>query len=188
MIKLLLGTYIVDLSYNALYQFNGISSDYLSISVVESLTKSLPEGPKIRLQLYLQTIAVEYQIGPQVAGLEEFDSAFDFVSQDDAQVSTKKWEDFPTLNLRDAFMVFMIDLLGDYPSYIIPPIEDLSADTYRTFKEEFASNKYLNDADQSIRCILEALLETQMFAVLLQARSEGGQYHIVFFEYGSNLL
>lgn len=165
-----------------------MNSEYLSISVVDSLVKSLPLGPKIRLHSFLQNIALDYQIGPQIAGLEEFDSAFDFVSQDDSQISTKKWEDFPTLGIRDAFMVFMIDLLGNYPNYIIPPIEDLSADTYRTFKEEFATNRYLNDADQSIRCVLEALLDTQMFAVLLQARSEGGQYHIVFFEHGSNLL
>ena len=129
------------------------------------------------------------------AGLEEFDSAFDFTSQDESRITLKKWEDFPTLDIRDAFMVFMIDLIGkndiirflfyiaellngpiqflnchlfgfigEYQKYMIPPCLDLRADTYRTLKEEFALQSYLDDADVALRGLLELLLETQMFA------------------------
>jgi len=52
-------------------------------------------------------------------------------------VHAEKWESFPTLLIRDAFFAFLIDFLGDYSRFILPPSDDLSADTYRTFQEEF---------------------------------------------------
>jgi hypothetical protein len=184
------GTYIVDLSANSLYQFDGKASECLTPTNVETLLKSLPLGPKLRLKTKLQRISSEYRIGPQTVGFEEFDSAFDFQSQDDSQVTASKWEQFPTLEVRDAFMVFMVDFLGDYPAYVIPPIEDMTVeDTYRTFREEFSVNDYLDDAgDQTNRASLELLMETQMFAVLLQERSEGSHYALVFFEQAAHLL
>jgi hypothetical protein len=45
-------------------------------------------------------------------GLEQFDSAFEFKSQDDTQISEQKWSEFPTLEIRDSFMVLMVDILG----------------------------------------------------------------------------
>jgi hypothetical protein len=182
------GTYIVDLSSNNVHLFNGTEPEVLKQSKIDQLLKSLPVGPKTRLHYTLQKVSLEYLIGPQTSGLEEFDSAFDFQSQDEHQISTLKWESFPTLLIRDAFLVFMIELLGNYATYIIPPVEDMSADTYRTFKEEFYVDDYLEDADVSLRPLLELLLETQMFAVLLQQRSEGDQYSLVFFENAANLL
>jgi hypothetical protein len=184
------GTYIVDLSANAMYQFDGKASERLTPANVETLLKSLPLGPKLRLKAKLQRVSSEYRIGPQTVGFEEFDSAFDFQSQDDSQVTAVKWEQFPTLEVRDAFMVFMVDFLGDYPAYVIPPIEDMTVeDTYRTFREEFSVNDYLDDAgDVATRASLELLMETQMFAVLLQERSEGSHYAVVFFEQASHLL
>ena len=56
------------------------------------------------------------------SGLDEFDSAFDFVSQDESRVSSKKWDQFPTIELRDAFLVFMIDILGKQPN-VMPPFQ-----------------------------------------------------------------
>eukprot|EP01034_Spumella_vulgaris_P022474 gene22474-28602_t len=184
------GTYIVDLSADALYQFDGKGSERLTPANVETLLKSLPLGPKLRLRAKLQRVSNEYRIGPQTVGFEEFDSAFDFQSQDDSQVTAKKWEEFPTLEIRDAFMVFLVDFLGDYPAYVIPPIEDMTVeDTYRTFREEFSVSDYLEDAgDVATKASLELLMETQMFAVLLQERSEGSHYSVVFFEQASHLL
>lgn len=183
------GTYLFDLSYNKLYQYKGNSMSPLSSNTLESLLRMLPGGPRIRLQQKLHSIAERYEIGPQTKGLEEFDSAFDFQSPDEGKVTAQMWRDFPTLVIRDAFMVFMIDLLGNFPKYLIPPIEDLSADTFRTFKEEFYVNEYLLDADPSgTRPLLSLLMETQMFAVLLQQRSEGEQFNVVFFENAASLL
>lgn len=103
-------------------------------------------------------------------------------------MSPKQWAKFPTLDVRDAFMVFMVDLLGDYSKYIILPVQDLSQDVYRTFKEEFSASEYLADTDRNLRPLIESLLETQMFAVLLQQRSESSQFGLVFFESATEML
>jgi hypothetical protein len=181
------GTYVVDLTSSSIYQFNGKHVELLNANHIENLLRVVPHGPRLRLRDKLRLIADEYHIAPQISGLEEFDSAFDFQSHnvegdDSTSVSAKKWEQFPTLDVRDAFLSLMIDILGDYTQYIIPPTEDLTADTFRTFKEEFAVKEYLQDADGSCKVLLGLLMETQMFAVLLQQRSEGTSHAIVFFE------
>jgi DENN (AEX-3) domain len=187
------GTFIVDLSSNALFQYDGKSVQTpLGTSALTNLVHSLPPGPRKRLQKKLQHIATSYCIGPQTVGLDRFDSAFDFQAYEDVQepalVTALSWESFPTLEIRDCFMNFMADLLGNYQKYIIPPLEDMSADTYRTFKEEFSVEEYLNDAGPTVRSILELVVETQMFAVLLQQRSEASDYSLVFFESAGELM
>ena len=105
--------------------------NHLNSAKLASLMKHLPVFMKKRLSSRLQKIATTYKIGPQTSGLEIFDSAFEFHSLDESNISASQWARFPTLDVRDAFMVFMIDLLGDYTKYIIPPKQDLSADVYR---------------------------------------------------------
>lgn len=183
------GTYVVDLSDNEIYRFTtSNNSEILNAAALTSLTKSLPVGPRKRLTTRLQNIATQYRIGPQTSGLEIFDSAFEFHLADATNVSSAKWAKFPTLDIRDAFMVFLIDLLGDYTKYIIPPPQDLSSDVYRTFKEEFSVAEYLNDSDRASRPVIEALLETQMFAVLLQQRRENCEFSLLFYENAADLL
>ena len=182
------GTYTVDLSDNEIYQYTGDSElSLLAASKINMLVKSLPAGPKKRLSNKLQAISTEFLIGPQTSGLEIFDSAFEFQLADGA-ISSKQWDKFPTLEVRDAFMVFMIDLLGDYSKYVIPPKQDLSQDVYRTFKEQFNTTEYLADCEKSLRPLLTSLMETQMFAVLLQQRSESQQFSLVFFESAAEML
>jgi hypothetical protein len=182
------GTYIIDLTSSSLFQCDAKSIDKLQPYEVEALTKALPIGPKLRLKAKLCHIADDYQIAPQTVGLEEFDSAFDFQASqyDENAISREKWEQFPTMEVRDAFLSFMIDVLGDYARYIIPPVEEAhdncEHNSYRTFKEEFAVDEYLHDADSSCRPLLDYLMETQMFSMLLQIRSEGQWEGIVFFE------
>ena len=187
------GTFIVDLSSNAVFQYDGEREQIpLSVTAISNLIQTLPPGPRKRLQKKLQLIATTYSIGPQTVGLDRFDSAFDFQAYEDFQepvaVSAHLWENFPTLEIRDYFMNFMADLLGNYQKYIIPPLEDMSADTYRTFKEEFSVEEYLNDSGVTVRPLLEMLVETQMFAVLLQQRSEASDYSLVFFESAGELM
>ena len=187
------GTFIVDLSANAVFQYDGKSVQTpLSTTALNSLAHTLPPGPRRRLQRKLQAIATSYCIGPQTVGLDRFDSAFDFQAYEDLQepaaVTALSWDNFPTLEIRDCFMNFMADLIGNYQKYIIPPLEDMSAETYRTFKEEFSVEEYLSDAGPTVRPILEMLVETQMFAVLLQQRSEASDYSLVFFESAGELM
>lgn len=184
---LVTGTYIIDLTSSSICQYNGHVVDKLQSYEQENILKTLPLGPKLRLRAKLHKIAEEYRIAPQTCGLEEFDSAFDFQTSEDNAIPREKWDEFPSLELRDSFMSFIIDVLGDYPKYIIPPVEDMLAESYRTFREEFGVENYLADADPSCRPLLDYLMETQMFSVLLQHRSEGNAESVVFFEQASEL-
>jgi hypothetical protein len=179
--SLVAGTYVVDLTANTIAQYSGRSYDRLDHTRVDNLLKVLPFGPKFRLQLVLKKIATEFSIGPQAINLGEFDSAFELQSAE-GLVNAEKWETFPTLQVRDAFFAFLIDFLGDYSRYILPPSEDLAADSYRTFQEEFAIAQYVEYADKTSRGTMELLLETQMFSALIQRRNEGRHQGLVFFE------
>jgi hypothetical protein len=190
---MLAGTYIIDLNSNCAYMFNGKYSELLSHSQIDNLLKTLPSGPKLRLKTKLTKIAEEYQIAPQIAGFEELDSAFDFQQHQNVDVGNEEtnkvlWEMFPTQDIRDSLMSFMVDLLGEYIKYMKPPNDELLDDTYRTFQEEFSIQEYIHDCqDHSSKQLLEYLLETQMFSVLIQSRSEATAEPLVFFEQAANL-
>lgn len=112
--------------------------------------------------------------------LELFDSAFDISSNN---------EDIPSLEIRDIFMVFMIDILGNYAKYIAPiNSSKYNTDTYRTFKESYMVEDYINDADSSMRSLILQLSETQMFAVLIQKRIDCNDKTLLFFDDASDLL
>jgi hypothetical protein len=183
------GTYIVDLSDNAIFCVEAIARDGPVISKLKSsLSKSLPQGPKKRIESKLQSIATKYSIGPQTTGLEQFDSAFEFQSFDH-EGNTKNWDEFPTLEIRDAFLVLMIEVLGNPSAYMVLPSENIAHDDYRAFEDEFLKNKYINDADKMMRPLLQSLIETQMFSLLLQQRADSPvHFEIDFFESMSDLL
>ena len=204
--SLIPGTYVVDLTANAIFQYDGKSYEHVNVANkgVEKILQTLPNGPRLRLQHTLQKIASKFAIGPQAASLDEFDSAFDFqtaataLQHDDpdspiydgsGSSKAASMDDFPTLQLRDAFMAFMVDLLGDFPHYIVPPSEDLTDDTYRTFQEEFRIQDYLAAAEKNSRQMMGLMLETQMFSSLLQKRVERhGSRDLVFYERALRLL
>lgn len=134
------GTYIVDLSQNKIYLFNGSSGEIMNQSKIQGLLKHLPPSPLKKLHTKLVHIADKFQLCPTgpASGLEQFDSAFEFQTREsNVLMSGLTWNDFPTLHIRDYFLVFMIDILGDYPVYVKPPILDDRVDKFRTFKEEF---------------------------------------------------
>jgi hypothetical protein len=189
--SLAIGTYIVDLSADSIFKHvNSERDELISYSEKNEILKSMPFGPRKRLQTKLHNIVTTHDIGPNSEGgqaaNEKFDSAFDFQNPSGAS-SPRSSRQIPTLEIRDALMVFMIDLLGDYTTFIRPPSRDLQGDTFRTFQEGFAVDDYLAHADTSMKQILGLLLETQMFSVLLQQRSEGGQYCLSFYEKAAQL-
>ena len=210
------GTYIIDLTTNSIAQFDPNSDIVatLSPSRVATLIKALPAGARRRLTRKLDAICEEFQLGPQSHDLEQFDRVFGSSSSSalfsgdmlsgfvglgtEGGVHTsptnmhksRRWcGGFPTLELRDAFMLFMIDIIGpSYTRFILPPPEDMAADTYRTFQESFDTFAYLEDADKDLRPLLSRLLETQMFAFLIQQRSEGSHTSLSFFEGAAELV
>lgn len=201
-------TYLVDLTSNIIYKYNGKNLESLSSNNLDNLIKFLPLQPRIRLITKLRNLCEEYSLGlsNNINNTTELDSAFDFVSitndeedeefKDNKSKSSKKskknsknLDNFPTLLLRDYFLSFMVDLLGKYYDYIIPLSDDLLSDSFRTFKEEFAVKEYLLDADNTCKDILSNLLETQMFSFLLQLKNTNNSYNksILFFENASKL-
>jgi hypothetical protein len=105
---------------------------------INQILKILPPGPLRKVQSKVQAIADKFRLCPQVFdqhGLSHFDSAFDYKSLDADQLPAgRKWTDFPTLEVRDVFLVFMCEILGDFSRYIRPP-ETVSATA--TFQELF---------------------------------------------------
>lgn len=176
------GTYVIDLGRNCIAQHNGYIHEALPSSKVQAIIKTLPNGPRLRLMQKLTGIVQQCNIVLQNDNLDQFDSALD--SQDSDMLLSP----FPTLDVRDAFMVFMIDVLGNYEDYIKPPSRDITSDTFRTFRESFAVDEYIGSADSSMRTMLTLLTESQMFSVLLQQRFDGGSYGLSFYDRCSKVM
>lgn len=136
------GTYIADLTSNKLFVFSGGRADELSSSKINQLLKQLPSGPYRKLHAKIQSIGAKFRICPQQfegVGLVQFDSAFDCVSIDEMSLpSGRKWVDFPTYAVRDAFLAFMCDVLSDFSKYIKQPEEVTTSNNFgKSFNELF---------------------------------------------------
>jgi hypothetical protein len=113
------GTFLADLTQNQIFLYENKKTELLSSARTHQILKSLPIGSLRKLQMKIQSLADKYSLCPQEfeeVGLSQFDSAFDFAG--DPKRNSK---DFPTNNLRDAFLVFMCEVLGDFSRYIRPP-------------------------------------------------------------------
>ena len=138
--------------------------------------------------------------GSTTVALAEYDSAFDMhkpaLDMDGGDTNgnagqSKRWAQFPTAEVRDAFLVFMIDLLSEYQHYIIPPDAGISSNSstqFRTFQEMFHISQYVGEADIRSKGFLEKLVETQMFTYLVQQRHEGISQSLLFYEECATLL
>jgi hypothetical protein len=181
-------TYIVDLSNNKLFKYDGETPVMLSSAVKTGILNLLPLAPKMRLWQRLQKICIDYSIGPQRTEFQQFDSAFDIqmpsIGMDDptaAAPSTAQWEKFPTLEIRDSFMALMVELLGEYERFITQPDEQMTKDSFRSMHEEFNIAEYIASAEPSLVELRTRMVETQAFEYLLQRRAEGDA-SIAFFE------
>jgi hypothetical protein len=100
----------------------------------------------------------------------------------DDTVAARGEDASPSLEVRDAFLVFMAELLGRYHTFVVRPSRDLASNVYRSLNEEFSKDKYVNSSDSSKRTILRQICNTQMFASLIQQRHECRNPSLVFFE------
>lgn len=244
------GTYIVDLTNNAVFRFESNDDDddddngnnrigrrstsrrsvaakgdsisavtkQLTLGEVNGILEKLPLGPRKRLQNYLNIVCDRFKLGPADEKLEDYDSAFDIHRPNNVNgeldsnqsagvgatppgstagfmLNSKR---FPTTEIRDAFMVLMCEVIGDYYNYILPvaypSVLHPKDDMFRTFKESFAVDLYLEEANTRINSraiILHELVTTQMFNFLLQERQENVNNSvdgIAFFEKAGHLL
>ena len=191
------GAYIVDLNGDAIFRHNGDDIEQLSRQELNDLLESFPRLPRRRLIRALQDITTAHQIGPAFGStkvaLAEYDSAFDMhkpaMNLDGTYASNVHSRKFPTAEVRDAFLVFMVDVLREYQCYIIPPDTNLdSSNKFRTFQEMFYISQYIGNAGAGGRAYLERLVETQMFVYLVQQRHEGTSQSLFFYEKCATLL
>lgn len=119
------GTFIADLTENKIYLYEQKNTELLSSSRTSQILRSLPNSSFRKLSLKIQSIADKFLLAPQKfdeVGLIQFDSAFDYKSFDENILpGGRKWSDFPTLEVRDAFLIFMCEILGDFSRYIRSP-------------------------------------------------------------------
>ena len=131
------GTFIVDLSEDNIYYFDGKNAEVMSAAKILSILRVMPTGPLNKLQSKLSNIAKKFCLCPQDIVHAQFDSVFEFHSFDaDMLPAGVHWSDFPTMEVRDCFLRFMVDLLSDYSRYVIA-IPNSSPSTFRTFREMF---------------------------------------------------
>jgi hypothetical protein len=121
------GTFITDLTHNKIYLYENKKTELLSSTRINQILKSFPSLSFRKLFAKIQIIAEKYLLCPQdfeEVGLSQFDSAFDFAGE-----SKINWKDFPTHEIRDAFFVFMCELLGDFSRYIRSPDREIQGAT-----------------------------------------------------------
>lgn len=179
--QLVTGTYLVDLTSNRIYCVEREGILPMPLADKTALISAMPAVPFKRIQEHLTKVCTSQGLGPQKSGFEIFDNAFEYQALDDTQ-------EFPTLGFRDMFLMLMVDIMGDYPKYVSSPSSDFSADTFRTFKECFSVEEYVNSADPNVRPLLSALVETQMFGYFIQQRIEGADPKLLFFERAAGFL
>ena len=72
--SLVLGTYIIDLTGNGIYQYTKKALNCFDTINPDDLFNYLPYASRCRLHLFLKKICYEYKIGPQITNLDEFDN------------------------------------------------------------------------------------------------------------------
>lgn len=163
------GTYVVDLTENDILLCSG-SDRFLQPAKVNRLLKCLPYGPRERLRSKLKDLIEVHSLGPDVV-----------------PPVGRECVPFPDLELRDACMVFMCDLLWDYPAFVRDPASR-PLGGFHSLEAEFRISDFLHSAPSPLRSFLTAFTKTQMFSVLIQSRTEGSSHSIAFFERASALL
>lgn len=187
--SLLNGTYIVDLSLNIISKYDNYKIETLTSSQGNQLLNILPKGPRKRLQMKLQSLAKEFCLGPTYLSSQKSTKPYVIDPSYDHAFVMKENQSVSTLDIRDTFLIFMIDILGNYSDHIIPLEQDINlSSSFRTFQESFNVRDYISSANSSLKNILECIVETQMFSVLLQQRSSSSHPELVFYEKVASLF
>jgi hypothetical protein len=115
----------------------------------------LPRMALKQLEERLRVLCERAHLMPGKQDLSAFDAAFSLSSPPSHIKRSEERVENIGENVRDAFLRFMIELLGSVRSYLAPD------------GASFDHQRYLSDAQPHLRLFLEALVETQMFSVLV---------------------
>ena len=92
------------------------------------------------------------------------DETIDFVFK------MKKPEMILEMEIREAFLVFMVQILSDYKSYLIP-IKSMPTTGATDVKNLFNQAEFLGSRDKNYQKFYELLMATQMFTKFIEERS-----------------
>jgi len=167
--------HVVDLDYNRITDAEGKEG---LIHMVEGLFPLDTLKDKVLHELVRGRMAVK-----PVEQLRERDSAFELPTLPGLELE----ETAPKLNaevIRDAFLCFMVELLGSYTRFFnSQDVKQGDEDNQGVFMA-FDRQSFINSFDRAHKPLMERVVETQMFATLVQQRMEHGQGvdRLVFFE------
>lgn len=174
--------FVVDLDHDCI--IDAENKDYTTAMENMPILEALRE--KLRTELDRTGVTVK-----SAEALREGDSAFELPAVPGSQV-----EDGPAMKLelnvdivRDAFLVFMCELLGSYTRYFNSQqaqLDDTDACdmAHNGVFGAFDVSGFLASAEKTTKALLERVLLTQMFAALVQQRTDHGRGidRLVFFE------
>ena len=195
--ELPIGTFVIDVTFSMLYECRMNKSKGCKELVVPgearlfALFSKIPnrakENLKSRLQAVFEQEMQSHWLTPgrrrsltPDSPLKKLDISLN--SLDDITSTGATDDDSSTMEIRDAFLCFMVDLLGPYQNFIVKPSSNLNDEVYRSLDEEFMKTRYIDKSDRANRALLTSLCGTQMFAAFIQQRQEGRNPGAVFFE------
>ena len=181
-------TYVVDLTGNRIFQTSHDQTLVPLTASERSQILTLLPVHGCRRMGRLGQICKQHSIGPEKSELKSLALIWRdvHIPQDKASSSSSKAlksVDFPTEEIRDLFLMLLVDVLGEYtPHIVLPSRVTASTDTYRTFDEGFQVQPYLASFDTPQRTLASAIVQTQMFSYFIQRRVEGSDPGICFYE------
>ena len=193
--ELPVGSYVIDITYSKLYECRLnktkkckeliVPGEAKFISLFSKIPTKAKDNLKSRLQVVFEQEMQSHWLTPgrrrsltPDSPLKKLDLSLS--SLDDITPASDNFS--ATLEIRDAFLCFMVDLLGSYQDYIVKPSSNLNDEVYRSLDEEFMKTRYVDASDRANRPLLSALCNTQMFAAFIQQRQEGRNPGVIFFE------
>jgi len=152
--------------------------------------------PTIPTKILINKIEAELADANMVAargdGLHDYDSAFEFAATPDMNGDLSSPKEMNADIIRDAFVVFLADTMGDFTKYIRPPAASSNGNDKQYAKDPFYATlpyidvyKVLEVAATPDRvAFMTELFQTQMFSYLVQQRTEKSvnDHRLLFFE------
>jgi len=191
--------HVVDLDSGTVSKAGGVGTLKRSVFSRQPY-KDLPVAATQDLQDKLKTeLKRVNMVAGRGDGLMDYDSAFEFAPTPDIQEKLSalgNGSGETEMNadvIRDSFLCFMAETIGNYTHYIVPPSLSRKNNQFGDLRRFLDVDKFLGDAEDHDRSskrggnlvnFLETLCDTQMFSVLVQQRTESSSndHRLVFFE------
>ena len=156
--------------YDKPEEVNAIDLDANTVTPASSTkdfsAKLLPKKPAKRLRNTLETLREKLVLQIKMARELEAhnDETIDWVFK------MKKPEMLLEMEIREAFLVFMVDVLNGYKSYLLP-IKSMPTVGATDVANLFNQNEFLASRDKNYQRFYKLMMQTQMFTKFIEERS-----------------